>query len=547
MLTEQNGARIAVIGMGPRGLGALEALATRLSETGLVADIDIFDPVSHLGAGPNFSPDESELCLLNIPVREISVAPPRFPGAGIGTFANWSGLTDDAESFPPRATLGAYFNARFCDLKDNAKSLRLSHKPVTVLDIVKKGDEWWVVDATGHQSGPYSEVLLTQGQPETKADDQLLRWQEHARNCEAELMPAYPGIDLSKAAEGWAGQTVAIRGLGLSTLDVLRLLSTGVGGRFESGRYHPSGREPAVILPFSLDGHAPVPKPANAELDERFDPTQGEIAEFGAALGKAKAEAPEAALATVSQALVAPVMRILSRMGKATQTGKVQSWLEMERDVPGSQETQSPTDALRMGIAMADGQVLPSVGFVVGQVWRKWQNTLRAGFNAAEISVDTRKALIGFDEGLKRYSYGPPVRSAKELLMLIEAQLVDLRAADDPDILLVEDGWEIVEKDRAITASVMIDAVMPSPALDGTADRLIRELLSKGHIGAVADGLGAGTKDDGQLIRPDGSVQRGLSLLGRLALGSVIAVDSVHDCFGAASQRWADGVVARLN
>jgi len=38
----------------------------------------------------------------------------------------------------------------------------------------------------------------------------------------------------------------------------------------------------------------------------------------------------------------------------------------------------------------------------------------------------------------------------------------------------------------------------------------------------------------------------GLCLLGRLALGSVVAADSLHDCFGEASHRWAEGVVDRL-
>ena len=67
MTMENAGRRIAVVGMGPRGLGALEALAECVEGSGLVIDLDIFDPVAHAGAGPNFSPDQSELCLLNLP------------------------------------------------------------------------------------------------------------------------------------------------------------------------------------------------------------------------------------------------------------------------------------------------------------------------------------------------------------------------------------------------------------------------------------------------------------------------------------------------
>ena len=544
MPTDNQRPSIAIVGMGPRGLGALEALATQLGNTDLIFDVDIFDPIKHLGAGPNFSPDETELCLLNIPIREISVEPPAFPGAQVGQFSDWPSLSGDPDTFPPRAILGEYFEARYRDLDRNAKALCLSQRPEKVTDIQNENDGWWI--ETGNQRfGPYHEVLLTQGQPATKPDEQLGRWTDHVQNNAGELSAAYPGTTLLKSAKNWAGKNVAIRGLGLSTLDVLRILTCGLGGRFENERYIRSGNEPTRILPFSLDGHAPVPKPANAKLDAMFDPTKDETKAFGAALKNATTQTPETAIITVSEALVAPAARILQETGNPLKEDDVRNWLTMERDAPGSQETQSPTEALRTGIGMADGDLSPSIGFVIGQLWRKWQNDLRSGFNSAQISPETAKALITFDEGLKRYSYGPPVRSAKELLMLIDAELVDLRAADDPNIRLIAEGWQLVDENKEIAVSVMIDAVMPSPALDTTADPLIEKLMAKGYISAVCDGLGASAKADGQLIGQNDTTP--LCMLGRMSLGSVIAVDSIHDCFGAATKRWADGVISRLD
>ena len=546
MPTDNQRPSIAIVGMGPRGLGALEALATQLGNTDLVFDVDIFDPVKHLGAGPNFCPDESKLCLLNIPTREISVEPPALPRAQVGQFPDWPSLSGNPDTFPPRAILGEYFEARYRDLDRNAKALCLSQRPETVTDIQNENDGWWI--ETGRQRfGPYHEVLLTQGQPATKLDEQLGRWTDHVQNNAGELSAAYPGTTLLKTAQNWAGKNVAIRGLGLSTLDVLRILTCGLGGRFEDGRYLRSGSEPAKILPFSLDGHAPVPKPANAKLDTMFDPTKDETNAFDAALMKATTQSRETAIMTASEALVAPAARILKEMGNPLKEDDVRNWLTLERDAPGSQETQSPTEALRTGIAIADGGLPPSIGFVVGQLWRKWQNALRSGFNSAQISPETAKALVSFDEGLKRYSYGPPVRSAKELIMLIDAEVVDLCAADDPSIRLIEEGWQLFDANREIAVSVMIDAVMPSPALDTTADPLIEKLMAKGNISAVCDGLGARAKADGQLIGQNGKSASGLCLLGRLSLGSVIAVDSIHDCFGAATKRWADGVITRLD
>lgn len=545
MTMENAGRRIAVVGMGPRGLGALEALAECVEGSGLVIDLDIFDPVAHAGAGPNFSPDQSELCLLNLPVREISLEPPGYAGAHIGDFSGFLSPVADPETYPARACLGRYLAARFDDLVHNAQSLHLTQHKLPVERITNSSDGWWV-DAADRRFGPYEEVLLTQGQPGTVPDDQLARWQSHARNVRADLVSAYPANALLLAARGWAGRTVAIRGLGLSTLDVLRLLTCGMGGRFDNGRYHRSGREPARIVPFSLDGQPPLPKPADAALDATFDPTPEETSALESALVTALAAEPETALLRICEAFVVPSMRILDTTGSSASLVDVQEWLATERDTPGAQETLPPAEALRTGIDMAGGRVPPSPGFVIGQLWRKWQNALRRGFNPARISPDTATALIGFDEGLKRYSYGPPIRSARELLMLIEAGMVDLRAADDPDIQLTRNGWQLVEDDASVTASAMVDAVMPPPALERSDDPVITKLMDEGRICAVADGLGAQTGADGQLLDHNGDVQHGLALLGRLALGSVIAVDSIHDCVGAATRRWADGVITRF-
>jgi len=66
-----------------------------------------------------------------------------------------------------------------------------------------------------------------------------------------------------------------------------------------------------------------------------------------------------------------------------------------------------------------------------------------------------------------------------------------------------------------------------------------------GKLAPLAHGLAARTVPDGQVLDEQGQVVPQLCLLGRLALGSVIAVDSLHDCFGKSSDRWAKGVCAR--
>lgn len=537
--------RIAIVGIGPRGLGALEALARRLPKTDAAVSVELFDPTPWPGAGPNYSPDQSPLCLLNIPVRAISVDPAPWPVASQGTFADWLPAPVDQDRFPARAELGSWLMERYSDLITNAPdALTVTHRKLEARRIEQTGTDWWLHTDDG-RFGPFDEVLLTLGQPETAPDDQLARWQAHAGKCGADLLPAYPDDKLLEAAGNWAGKSVAIRGLGLSTLDVLRLLTSGMGGRFADGHYHRSGREPARILPFSLDGHPPAAKPATAELDAMFDPLPQETATFEAALTDMPDEASGPALQGLCDALIAPSLRILAATGGTADRAAVDKWLETERDTPGGQEDRSAIAILHETIAMAHGSTPPSPGYVIGQIWRKWQNELRNGFNPERIALETAKAVIKFDEGLKRFSYGPPVSAAEDLLTLIEDGLVDLRAVEDPDILLIDTGWHLFEDDASAKVTAIVDAVLPPPDLGRITDPLITHLLTDGRIRPYADGFGAGILPDGQVTDRDGKVQTGLSLLGRLALGNVIAVDSVHDCFGAASTRWAEGVTAR--
>lgn len=538
--------RIAIIGMGPRGLGAAEALAERVANSGPAVEVDCFDPIAWPGAGPNFRPTQAPECLLNLPLRAIDVG--RAPAAAQPAvpLADWLGPAADPERYPARAELGAYLAARLrALLQSEAPAFRIALHALS-LDGLERIDEGWRLCCGERRFGPFDDVLLTLGQPDTAIDDQRARWEQHAAARRLDLVSAYPDDRLLEAARGWRGRSVGVRGLGLTTFDILRLLTIAQGGRLENARYRRSGAEPARILPFSLTGRPPAPKPATAAVDARFEPRDGETQAFENALARAVATtAPEAPLDPIAAALAPTILRVLSDLGADASARDVDDWLRIERRRPATQTDDQPADLLRKEIAMAAGEAAPSIGFAAGQLWRKWQNHLRRGFNAAAVEPETARALIGFDDGLKRFSYGPPIESARLLAALVEDGLVRLTVADDPHVDLTETGWRLVDGEAETEVAAMIDGVLPSPGLDCVMAPPIERLKRERRIAPVADGLGARAGPDGQLIGADGDPQPGLSLLGRLALGSVIAVDSIHDCFGAAATRWAAAVVAR--
>lgn len=537
--------KIAVIGAGPRGLGALEALVKGLSGRGTALAVTIFDDLQLPGAGPNFDPSQTPHSILNIPMREVDIPPAlALPCGDFGDWQKQNGFTD-ADRFPPRAELGAYLMARFRDVTQvDDINIKLTTHKTKATSLRRKTDAWHV--SAGDQSyGPFDEVLLIPGQPQTPPDDQWAAWVNHTKTHDAYTANAYPDRQLLDAARNWSGRNVGIRGLGLSTFDVLRILTLGLGGSFEDGTYHPSGAEPKRIFAFSLNGQPPFPKPVDDAHDTRFNLLSEEIDLFQTAVAQATQLKPDAALKLICDALVQPAHRISAEMRAERDKADIQAWLKTERRSPGDQETLAPADTLKLGIHMAMGSAPPTAGYIIGQIWRKVQNQLRTSFNSADIEPDTAQAIIGFDEGLKRYSYGPPLRSAQELLALLDCNLVSLCVVDDPDIKPIKDGWHLQEDDAEAKVSVMIDAVLPPPSIGAISDPLLVQLKSDCIIQEFYEGSGARTLPDGQLVGPNDKVQSGLSLLGRLALGSVIAADSIHDCFGASSDRWANGVLER--
>jgi uncharacterized NAD(P)/FAD-binding protein YdhS len=428
--------------------------------------------------------------------------------------------------------------------KRTGPNVRLSMRKAHA-DRLRRDMKGWHVETGCGSFGPFDEVLLAPGQPQSRPDAQWAVWSAHAESNGLWIMQAYPDRALLAAARNWTGAEVAVRGLGLTSFDVLRYLAAGLGGTFKDGVYYHSGNEPARILLFSLTGQPPYPKPATAAHDRRYCLMQGDVQRFGDAVRGAAMLDAARATRHVCEALVAPAVRISSEMGAGWREAEIRGWLEAECRSPGGQERQAPHETLTQGIGMASGAARPSAGYIIGQLWRKLQPELRDAFDRAGMAPDAAKAIIDLDEGLRRYSFGPPLASAQELLGLIECGLARLCVAEDPDIVPVEGGWRLIEGGDTGMVSVMIDAVLRPPLLERVSDPLIARLVAEGWLSTCYEGGGARTHPDGRVIGAQGEPAPGLCLLGRMATGSVIAPDSLHDCFGATADRWAAGVMER--
>ncbi|MET8153197.1 FAD/NAD(P)-binding protein [Actinoplanes sp. NPDC049668] len=272
---------ICVIGAGPRGLSVVERIcanerAERRHNAVLVHVVD-----------PDPPTDRSRHLLMNTVASQVTVytdATSRIEGpidpgpslyewakAGDGTLAEARDLGPD--DYPTRALHGRYLRDTFRRVVRSAPAhlaFRVhGSRAVALADIDGvTGGRQGIRLADGTRVHDLDAVVLALGNLPALPTPAEARAASLARIHHLRYVPsANPGdVDLSAAGPG---ETVLLRGLGLTFFDYVRLLTTGRGGTFEGNGddlvYRPSGKEPRLVA-------LPHPAHLRTEPDGRHTP-----------------------------------------------------------------------------------------------------------------------------------------------------------------------------------------------------------------------------------------------------------------------------------
>ena len=261
--------RIAIVGLGPWGVCALERLVTAARgglRPGLEVEVHVIEPGTP-GSGV-YDVAQPDYLLLNNACGQLSLYPfasaADQPAYGVGLYewavaqgyrwvgdrcvADPAGTPIEPHHFLPRRLMGVYLQWFYRALVAAAPtSARIVHHPTSAVDIVRTADGREKVCLDDGGSVSVDHVIVTSG---------------HTANQEAgeggshppELSP-YPVLPYAQGIP--AGATVAVSGMGLVALDVVTALTVGRGGRFvevvDGLRYVPSGLEPVIHM-FSRSG-----------------------------------------------------------------------------------------------------------------------------------------------------------------------------------------------------------------------------------------------------------------------------------------------------
>ncbi len=497
--------RIAIVGLGPKGMYALERLLDRIAIHGAsrAVQVDAFEPHQVAGAGPVYDPAQPEYLRMNFSADQVAIWPAgsqAVPGAERRTFTEWQARhadRPDPDPYVPRAQVGRYLSWGLSRMLRHAPPrVEVSIRRARVTEARPSGAGWQV--RAGASTAEYDEVILATGHAEDWTGALRHDWPHRAALVES-VFPVERRLGSDRVPNGSA---VAVRGFALTFIDAALALTEGRGGSFiaaERGRlrYQAAGAEPARILPFSRSGRPMLAKPVPG-------------AEGATGLGQ--------------RSITSARGRILA----------LRDGFSVDRDL----------SAIVEELALSSG---PDRGDPArGAAWRAVYPAIVERLGGDGLEQGQWPAFRVLAAEMERLAFGPPPLNAAKLRALIDAGIVDLAHVSGGWIESSRGPTELCSAAGRASVDVVIDAVLPPPGAIGLGVPLLDRLLGDGHARVRPARRGLEVGPDSVCVAADGGEARGLAACGRPTEDWVIGNDTLSRALHPQLDRWAERVAGRI-
>ncbi|MFG2193639.1 FAD/NAD(P)-binding protein [Streptomyces sp. NPDC048639] len=560
-MLESDATTLCVIGAGPRGLSVVERACANAAATGQQVVVHIVEPYLRLGCKV-WRTSQPSVLLMNTVASQVTMFTDESvncegPLSEGPSLYEWAKLLERLEpfvpypphvyeearhlgpdSYPTRAFYGRYLGWVFDRLiRTVPEHIVVETHGCRALAVRDEADGSQTVTLdNGVELTGCDAVVLALGHVDMPLSAEERRLRAFASEHELAYVPkGNPAdADLGHIA---AGETVALRGMGLNFFDHLALLTTGRGGSFvreESGalRYRPSGDEPKLIagsrrgVPYHSRGenqkgaagrHHPLFLTEEAIALFRRRKEAGRPVEFTADIWplvdrEVRAVYYHALIAGErgrydADVFLAEFCKGLGKPGDGTGSAAFEEsllrrfgigedrrwdWDRIARPYGDREFTDAGAyrawllDHLRQDIAEARrGNVRGPLKAAL-DVMRDLRNEVRLVVDHSGITGDSyRDELHSWYTPLNAFvSIGPPVSRIEEMTALMEAGVLDvagpgMRVTASPDRRAFVVGSDRVPG-PAVEATALIEARLPEFDLRTTTDPLIRDLVAQG-------------------------------------------------------------------
>ncbi len=488
--------RVAIVGLGPKGLFALERLADACVAGAGSIEVEIFEPHPVAGAGPVYDPSQPDYLRMNFAASQVNAWPEAsqaVPAAEQLSFEAWrhhqpAGRNDD---YPPRTQVGLYLSDCLARVMRHADFPLTTHR--AAVTSIERSTSGWRVGFDGSHAD-FDEVLLATGH----AGDWIGALRHSWEHAAALVDAVFPVESKLTTAAIPPGASVAARGYALTFIDLALALTEGRGGSFEPMggarlRYVAAGLEPAAILPFSRTGLPMLAKPAPAPTTAACDAA---VTAARAALLEAPADPAE---------LSAAVDRLASDLA-----------LE-----------ETDADLAR------------------GAAWRALYPAIVRHFGGDGLPASEWPAFRALAADMERVAFGPPPVNAAKLAALIDAGLFDPRHARGAVLETAAGSTRLRSHAGQTPIDVVVDAVLAPPGVAGIIDPLLEQLLRAEHVRVPPGRRGIEVAADAGCVDSSSSPTPGLAACGRVTEDSVIGNDTLSRTLHPQLDNWAARIVRR--
>lgn len=529
--------RVAIVGVGPKGLYGLERLLAEAKTLppGIAIHIDLFERSGAFGSGVVYDPSQPDWLLANVPASSID-AWPRTTGNGappiVGaceSLSQWRRQTGgETTEAVPRAVVGRYLRHVLGELLRCAPpGVVVRQHAAEVVDVGPGPSRHVTVEEGGRTHTlprGFDHVLLATGHPSLEPTVAQRGWRDLAqRRSEVVHVPNVYPVDRQVTALPEAAP-VGVVGMGLTFVDLAIAVSEGRGGRFRPAPagdglvYEASGREP-VLLVMSRRGLPMLPRP----LHGRSSPPLVHCT--WSALRRAQAASPDG-LVDVESELIPLLRREMRWAHAATMLGLDRRDPPHMRDLdrivaqhhdrhPRSPRfdvevlldplgLSPPTSAaayerrarewLRAAVAEARLDEDTSPVLAAAAVWRSAADVFRAALDDNGATPESHRRFAEHHHPrLTRIAFGPPTINGEKLLALVEAGVVRFEIGPDARVEADTDSWTLSSPTTGArrTVGALVDARIPPMDLERIRSPLLQHLRERGEVAAhVVTGRG---------------------------------------------------------
>ena len=588
--------KIAIIGLGPKGLYGLERLLAQLAEAECTREVEIhlFEKCGYFGCGEIYDLNQPDYLLMNFPNRNINVWPNEHPKPiipDVRTFVEWLAEQNNSSQeellhlFSPRKKVGEYLQYCYGQLKSfHLKSVQIFEHVSMVSEISRTEDTFLI--SCGREEGPETQNLIV---------DKILLTTGHSscdrkRSKPKTLPPEIPNDHFigfiypvqKRLNDVPTGSVVGIKGLGLTFIDAVLALTEGRGGKFkctanESLIYLPSGNEPKMIVPFSKSGMPMIPRSAREGLGI-YDIEFFTIDRIKERTGSSKR--PSFAQHILPLLIAETEYRYykLAFEKRAMTLYPNDDFIKIREQIDIFHEAYPEEPSFEFGnlfdhTALTDGVEYGNLAYMRQLLRAAKEGSednpyMRAAMTWSNLSDDFNEIYSHggmtpdshwlFDKKyrskLNRISYGPPLENFEKLIVLMEMGLINFEYAKNPRVEITAFGWTLVNTfANSCDIDVLIDARIPTNTSPKNWCPLFVNMQKKGIIrpmqltGDLMYTVGCPEiNGSGQPIDSMGQPVSDITFYGTPTEGATYDNDTLSRKRNDFASRWAENIVREI-